>query len=205
MTFFIKYISNKKNIFMKYIKAYENFNYSPINEEENIVKNIAAIFSKKSRNTQIQEGIEIGKKLLENKEVIEELNKIDTSGIEPDDISTLEEIATGSDTKSIDSLASITESNEAKSLWEKLKSGIQKIIKIGSNALFILGNIATIVWTFTENAGAKKIYGGESGGNIQQSTMGLLVMFGCILLLFLYTFYKKGLIAKENSPVRKWF
>lgn len=190
---------------MKYIKAYENFNYSPINEEENIVKNIAAIFSKKSRNTQIQEGIEIGKKLLENKEVIEKLDKIDTSGIEPDDISRLEEIATGSDTKSIDSLASITESNEAKSLWEKLKSGIQKIIKIGSNALFILGNIATIVWTFTENAGAKKIYGGESGGNIQQSAMGLLVMFGCILLLFLYTFYKKGLISKENSPVRKWF
>ena len=188
---------------MKYIKAYENFNYSSINEEENIVKNIAAIFSKKSRNTQIQEGIEIGKKLLEDKKVIEELDKIDTSGIDPDDIPKLEKIA--SDTTSIDSLASITESNEAKSLWEKLKSGIQKIIKIGSNALFILGNIATIVWTFTENAGAKKIYGGESGGNIQQSAMGLLVMFGCILLLFLYTFYKKGLIAKENSPVRKWF
>lgn len=178
---------------MKYLKAYENFNYEPTNEEF-----LGGLFSAKTRNQYIKEGYDKISKLLQTDTTLqaklEEIyNEAEQLGNLPSqqDVQKLQDVVGGRSEEKVEELEDAVKSetvqeNFFSGIIEKIKKVLSWVFNFGKQTLWLVGSLASMFFAGTEAMGARVILSGEASGNLSYSWYGLLMLIGGFISLVLW-------------------
>ncbi len=174
---------------MKYLKAYENFNYEPTNEE------FLGLFSAKTRNEYIKKGYdEFSKLIASNKELqakVEELFN-QSEELPQSEIQKLQDVIGGKEESKVEELEEVvkkeTDSVEESfsDVVEKIKKVLSWVFRFGKQLVWFAGSLAMIILSGTESMGARTILSGEASGNLSFSWYGMLMLIGGVISLILW-------------------
>ena len=178
---------------MRYLKAYENFNYEPTNEEF-----FGGLFSAQTRNQYIKEGYDKISKLLQTdtalQSKLEEIyNEAEQSGNLPSqqDVQKLQDVVGGRAEEKVEELEDAVkdetvQENMFLSIIEKIKKVLSWVFNFGKQTLWLVGSLASMFFAGTEAMGARVILSGEASGNLSYSWYGLLMLIGGFISLVLW-------------------
>ena len=178
---------------MKYLKAYENFNYEPTNEEF-----FGGLFSAQTRNQYIKEGYDKISKLLQTdtalQSKLEEIyNEAEQSGNLPSqqDVQKLQDVVGGRAEEKVEELEDAVkdetvQENMFSNIIEKIKKVLSWVFNFGKQTLWLVGSLASMFFAGTEAMGARVILSGEAQGNLSYSWYGLLMLIGGFISLILW-------------------
>lgn len=180
---------------MKYLKAYENFNYEPTNEEF-----LGGLLSAQTRNQYIKEGYDKISKLLQTDKALqgklEEIyNEAEQSGNLPSeqDVQKLKDVVGGKSEEKVEELedavkdeAETIQENVFTNVIEKIKKVLSWVFNFGKQVLWLVGSLASMFLAGTEAMGARTILSGEASGNLSYSWYGLLMLIGGFIALVLW-------------------
>ena len=178
---------------MRFLKAYENFNYEPTNEEF-----FGGLFSAQTRNQYIKEGYDKISKLLQTdtalQSKLEEIyNEAEQSGNLPSqqDVQKLQDVVGGRAEEKVEELEDAVkdetvQENMFSNIIEKIKKVLSWVFNFGKQTLWLVGSLASMFFAGTEAMGARVILSGEAQGNLSYSWYGLLMLIGGFISLILW-------------------
>ena len=178
---------------MRYLKAYENFNYEPTNEEF-----FGGLFSAQTRNQYIKEGYDKISKLLQTdtalQSKLEEIyNEAEQSGNLPSqqNVQKLQDVVGGRAEEKVEELEDAVkdetvQENMFSNIIEKIKKVLSWVFNFGKQTLWLVGSLASMFFAGTEAMGARVILSGEAQGNLSYSWYGLLMLIGGFISLILW-------------------
>jgi uncharacterized protein (UPF0335 family) len=192
---------------MRYLKAYENFNYEPTNEEF-----LGGLFSAQTRNEYIKQGFDKISKLLQTDTTLQaKLEEIYTeaeqSGNLPSqqDVQKLQDIVGGRSEEKVEKLedamkeeSETVQENKFSSIIEKIKKVLSWVFNFGKQTLWLVGSLASMFFAGSEAMGARVILSGEASGNLSYSWYGLLMLIGGFISLILWVADKHMKISGQG-------
>lgn len=193
---------------MRYLKAYENFNYEPTNEEF-----LGGLFSAQTRNEYIKQGFDKISKLLQTDTALqaklEEIyNEAEQSGNLPSqqDVQKLQDVVGGKAEEKVEELEdAVKEESEAvqenmfSNIIERIKKVLSWVFNFTKQLLWLVGSLASMFLAGTEAMGARVILSGEAQGNLSYSWYGLLMLIGGFISLILWIVDKHMKAKGEGS------
>ena len=192
---------------MRYLKAYENFNYEPTNEEF-----LGGLFSAQTRNEYIKQGFDKISKLLQTdialQSKLEEIyNEAEQSGNLPSeqDVQKLQDVIGGRSEEKVEELEDAVkdetvQENMFSSIIEKIKKVLSWVFNFGKQTLWLFASLASMFFAGSEAMGARVILSGEASGNLSYSWYGLLMLIGGFISLILWV-VDKHMKAKGEGPL----
>ena len=194
---------------MRYLKAYENFNYEPTNEEF-----LGGLFSAQTRNEYIKQGFDKISKLLQTDTALqaklEEIyNEAEQSGNLPSqqDVQKLQDVVGGKAEEKVEELedavkeeSETVQENKFSNIIERIKKVLSWVFNFGKQLLWLVGSLASMFFAGTEAMGARTILSGEASGNLSYSWYGLLMLIGGFISLILWI-ADKHMKASGQGPL----
>jgi hypothetical protein len=192
---------------MKYLKAYENFNYEPTNEEF-----LGGLFSAQTRNQYIKEGYDKISKLLQTDTALqaklEEIySEAEQTGNLPtsEDVQKLQDIVGGRSEEKVQELEEVIkeqpiQENFFSTVIESIKKFLSWVFRFGKQVLWLVGSLASMFLAGTEAMGARVILSGEASGNLSYSWYGLLMLIGGFISLIMWI-ADKHMKASGQGPL----
>jgi len=192
---------------MKYLKAYENFNYEPTNEEF-----LGGLFSAQTRNQYIKEGYDKISKLLQTDTALqaklEEIySEAEQTGNLPtsEEVQKLQDIVGGRSEEKVQELEEVIkeqpiQENFFSTVIESIKKFLSWVFRFGKQVLWLVGSLASMFLAGTEAMGARVILSGEASGNLSYSWYGLLMLIGGFISLIMWI-ADKHMKASGQGPL----
>ena len=192
---------------MKYLKAYENFNYEPTNEEF-----LGGLFSAQTRNQYIKEGYDKISKLLQTDTALqaklEEIySEAEQTGNLPtsEDVQKLQDIVGGRSEEKVQELEEVIkeqpiQENFFSTVIESIKKFLSWVFRFGKQVLWLVGSLESMFLAGTEAMGARVILSGEASGNLSYSWYGLLMLIGGFISLIMWI-ADKHMKASGQGPL----